>query len=371
MIIHCTTVHLRTDTRIRVKQVATLARHWPGKVSLYVQDGLGDEREGLNGFVIHDTGPRYKFRLLRMTLGAFRMYCAIRLARPHIVHFHDPELLPWAILLRLRGAKVIYDMHEDLPKQIMHKDYLTPKLSRLLSPIVNSAERLGAKFFDRLIVVVPAVQLRFNNDKTILLANFPSLIEFPELVLPLLSRTPKRFIYVGAITAVRGIFEMTEAISLISDGGASLHLLGAFADDALERKVRERGALHRVDFHGWCSRETVTKELYKSSAGLVLLHPTPQHLICYPVKMFEYMAAGLPVIASDFPLLREIIQSARCGLLVDPQNPQAIADAMQWIIDNPEEASAMGCRGRAAIEERFNWEAESEKLLNLYQQLID
>ena len=98
-IIHFTTVHLRSDTRIRVKQVATLARHWPGQVALYVQDGLGDERDDLNGFAIHDTGPRPKGRLRRMTLGAFRMYRAIRRARPRIAHFHDPELLPWALLL--------------------------------------------------------------------------------------------------------------------------------------------------------------------------------------------------------------------------------------------------------------------------------
>lgn len=351
--------------------MATLARHWPGQVALYVQDGQGDERNDRDGFAIHDTGPRPKGRLRRMTLGAFRMYRAIRRARPRIAHFHDPELLPWAILLHFRGVRVIYDMHEDLPKQIIHKDYLAPTLSRFLSVVAEAAERLAAWLFDGLIVVVPAMQSRFNNDKTVLLANFPSLAEFPELPEQLPGRTPGRFVYVGGITAVRGISEMVDAIGLVSDGRASLHLLGAFANDRLERDIRACAGWCRVDFLGWSSRETVVEELSKASAGLVLLHPTPQYVISYPVKMFEYMAAGLPVIASDFPLWREIVEGAGCGLLVDPQEPQAIAEAMQWILDNPEEAAAMGRRGRAAVEERFNWEAESEKLVALYRRLLD
>jgi len=86
--------------------------------------------------------------------------------------------------------------------------------------------------------------------------------------------------------------------------------------------------------------------------------------------MFEYMASGIPFIASDFPFWREIISDSNCALFVDPQDPQAIAGAMQWLLDNPEEAAAMGRRGRAAVEERYNWEAESGKLIALYRRLL-
>lgn len=369
-IVHFTTVHSRTDTRIRVKQVATLSRCWPGQVALFVADGLGNEKDAHDAFDIHDIGRRPQGRLRRMTLGAFRMYRAIRRARPRIAHFHDPELLPWAVLLHFYGIKVIYDMHEDLPKQLLHKDYLPLVISRVLSVVMEKVEVLAARMFDGLIVVVPSMEARFKNDKLVLIANFPRLSEFPSLSGQKNRPIPGRFVYVGGITTARGISEMTDAIGLVNDDRASLRLLGAFANDLLERGTRARGGWRRVVFLGWSSRDTVIEELSRASAGLVLLHPTPQYVISYPVKMFEYMAAGLPVIASDFPLWREIVESSGCGLLVDPRDPKAIAGAMQWILDHPEEAAAMGRRGRASVEAHFNWEAESENLIAVYRRLM-
>jgi glycosyltransferase involved in cell wall biosynthesis len=110
--------------------------------------------------------------------------------------------------------------------------------------------------------------------------------------------------------------------------------------------------------------------LSKVRAGLVTLHPTPAYLEAYPVKMFEYMAAGLPVIASDFPLWRSIITKEQCGLLVDPLDPKALAKAMRWVLENPVEAEAMGRRGREAVLTTYNWDAEAAKLKVLYRKIL-
>jgi glycosyltransferase involved in cell wall biosynthesis len=82
------------------------------------------------------------------------------------------------------------------------------------------------------------------------------------------------------------------------------------------------------------------------------------------------MEAGLPVIASNFPLWRQIIEKYDCGILVDPLNPLEISDAMRWILDHPEEAIKMGARGREAVLREFNWDAESLKLTECYERLI-
>ena len=82
------------------------------------------------------------------------------------------------------------------------------------------------------------------------------------------------------------------------------------------------------------------------------------------------MAMGLPVIASNFPLYREIAEGAKCGICVDPLNPEEIAGAIRCIIEHPAEAEQMGKNGRKVVEERYNWGMEEKKLLYLYQELL-
>jgi len=91
------------------------------------------------------------------------------------------------------------------------------------------------------------------------------------------------------------------------------------------------------------------------------------HLNALLNKMFEYMAAGLPVIASNFPLWRDIIEGNGCGIMVDPKSPEEIAKAVEYLIDNPQEAKVMGENGRKAVEEKYSWNPEGEKLLALYK----
>ena len=113
----------------------------------------------------------------------------------------------------------------------------------------------------------------------------------------------------------------------------------------------------------------MAEPLAAARAGLVVLHDTPNHINSQPIKLFEYMSVGLPVIASAFPIWREFVESTESGLLVDPTNPQAIREVMRWILDHPEESEAMGRRGRRAVESRLNWEHEARKLISLYRQI--
>ncbi|WP_322522346.1 glycosyltransferase family 4 protein [Guyparkeria halophila] len=370
MIIHFSTVHARTDTRIRVKQVASLAGAFDERVALYVQDGKGNERDEAHGIEVMDTGLPSGGRLARMTKGAWRMYRAVRRARPSVAHFHDPELIPVGLALKFSGIKVVYDVHEDVPRQILGKHWISPWLRRPVAGLVEGVEWVAARVFDGVVTATPTISARFPSKKTVTVQNFPIL---GELVLPEstpFSERPLHVVYVGGITAARGAVEMVDALERVTNDQVRLQLGGTFTPVGRENEVSALPGWSRVVAHGWVDRITVAELLGNVRAGLVLFHPAPNHMDAQPNKMFEYMAAALPVIASDFPLWRKIIDGARCGLLVDPLDPQAIAEAIDWILMHPEEAEAMGRRGRKAVESTYNWERESETLINFYKQLL-
>lgn len=370
MIIHFTTVHSRDDSRIRYKQVASLSKELKQDVRIYVQDGLGNETDAVLGYKIVDTGPRAK-RLKRMTFGAFRMINAVRKARPSIAHFHDPELLPWAVLLRLWGIMVVYDVHEDYPQAIQHNRRL-PKLARItLPPVVRFVEWIGSLFLSGIVTVTPKINERFPKRKTIMIRNFPDLSEFDIAKITPIAVRPEKFAYVGTITLNRNILAMVDAVQGLGSVQARLWLAGTFNIAEDEQSARALPGWERVHFEGRVSREGVARILASSRAGLVVLKPVAHEMETYPIKLFEYMAAGLPVISSDFPIWREIVEGAKCGLLVDPEKTNEITEAMQWILDHPEDAQEMGRSGRQAALEYYNWDREAERLVSFYQNLLD
>jgi glycosyltransferase involved in cell wall biosynthesis len=371
MIIHCTVVHARTDTRIRIKEVRTLASELPRQVALFVLDGQGCEIDGVGGFDIVDIGKPFSARALRMTIGVWRMYRAVKARRPIIVHFHDPELIPMGLCLRLSRIKVIYDVHENVPQQLRGKYWIPKVLRRPLSWIVGRLEWWAGKVLSAFVAATPSIARRFPEDKTCTVQNFPITGELIEPVSRPYHQRPPHFAFIGGISAVRGIFEMIAGIEQVSSPLARLQMAGGFQPEELLSRAKQRPGWARVDYHGWAARTKVAQILGSVRAGLVLFHPMPNHVDSQPNKLFEYMAAGLPVIASDFPLWRELIDGVGCGLLVNPNDSLAITGALEWILDHPNEAAVMGERGRAAVEQRLNWDVEARKLVTLYRLLLE
>src|SRR5690606_27542083 len=111
-------------------------------------------------------------------------------------------------------------------------------------------------------------------------------------------------------------------------------LAGTFADERLKVAIAGAPGSNKVQFLGFLPRDGVARVLNQSIAGLVTLHPTPAYLNSLPIKMFEYMSAGLPVIASNFPLWREIVESNDCGICVDPLDSEQIAAAIDFLAEN-------------------------------------
>ncbi|MCA1246225.1 glycosyltransferase family 4 protein [Massilia sp. MS-15] len=363
-IVHLSSAHPRSDTRIFVKQCRSLASQGH-EVSLVVADGLGDAY--VDGIPITDVG-RSRGRRERMLRSTWRVGRAAMALDADVYQLHDPELLPVGLRLRFAGRKVVFDAHEDVPTQLLDKPYLSPFGARLLAASYGLLEKAALRRFDGVLAATALIRDRLSriHPRTIEVNNFPCTEEFC-----VASDTGPRehFCYVGSISAIRGVRELVKACALLR-APARLSLAGSFAEPELEAEVARYPGWNRVDALGHLDRQGVAAVMSGAFAGLVTLLPTASYRDALPVKMFEYMAAGIPVIASDFPLWRNIVEGNRCGLCVDPHDPAAIAAAIDFLADKPALAREMGARGRRAVLERYNWENEAGKLAAFYTDLL-
>lgn len=362
-----TSVHQAKDVRIFEREARSLVSG--GYDVTIVAPHVSDE---LVSSIRIRALPRVPGRLHRFTSTVWEAYRAACSECANVYHFHDPELIPIALLLKLRGKRVVYDVHEDVPRDIMMKAWILPILRRPAAMGAAAVHFISAIAFDRVIAATPVIAARFPGGKAVVIQNFPWLESSNGVAPKPYSRRESLLAYVGGISRERGVLEMVRALALLDAApGARLVLAGEFDGSELKAELGRTRGFERVDHRGWLSRDAVSALLGTVRAGLVLFHPFQSHVEAQPNKLFEYMAAGLPVIASDFPLWRTIVEDAGCGLLVDPLDPAKIANAIEWILCHPDEAEEMGRRGLAAVRSKYNWNQESQKLLSLYSGLVD
>jgi glycosyltransferase involved in cell wall biosynthesis len=315
--------------------------------------------------------PKAEGRVQRLTRTLWHVYRKATKMKADVYHLHDPELIPVGLLLRARSKKVVYDVHEDLPRCMPYKPYLPKWIGKSLARTVEIFENFASRFFSALVTATPGIANRFCalNQKTVIVHNYPLKRELslvPEV--PWESREMS-VAYVGSSVSIsRGAKEIVAAMGLLpADFKTTLEMLGPFHPPELEEELSKDPGWSRVRTHGFVGRAEVAGLLARVRAGLVVLHPEPNYVASKPIKMFEYMAAGIPVISSDFPLWRQIVDGAKCGICVNSFDSNQISKAIEFLLTHSGEAEAMGRRGRQAVIERYNWDLEEAKLLNLYQ----
>jgi len=364
-VVHLTSVHPATDVRILLKECRTLARAGYDVVLVAPHP----RAETLEGVRIRPL-RRWSWRPARMTLG---IAAVLRLALAEggdLFHLHDPELLPVGAVLRALGRTVVYDMHENVPKALTSKAWLPLGLGRDVSRLWRQAE-------SALLCGMPVVFAERSYPADYPRVRHSAVVE--NLPLPELTRMQRQpnevftFVYVGSVARARGIDAMLDAVERLRAEGRRVWFdcVGPIYDSALARELEERTARlgDHVTLHGRLGSQEAMAVVARGHVGVALLQPRPNYVESFPTKMFEYMAIGLPVVVSDFPLYREVVEGSECGLAVEPTGAHA-AEAIGWLMDHPDEVARMGARGRTAVMDRYNWTTEGNKLLALYEELL-
>lgn len=362
-VVMLTTVHSAMDERIFDKEAKTLTN---SNFSVCII-GNHTQSECIDGVWI-EALPRQKNRAMRLLLGWTVLKLALR-CRGALFIFHDPELFGVATILRILKNKVVYDCHENVALVFLQKSWVPLPLRWLLFPAVAAFEWLGARLMSGVIVVTEQMLKRFPQNQTVLVRNYPTdrtratVQEGPPIHL-----RKNVVIYSGGLNHVRGIRELVEAYSGLEAEWGELILVGPCGDPSLEDYLLN-SLPSNVRWLGLKKFQEVLQLYQTAKLGVVALHPTTNHRKSLPIKLFEYMAAGLPVIASDFPEWRTLVEN--CGVMVDPLNVLEIRAAVRSLLSNDEKLKEMSRNAREKVSAFYRWENEGRRLTEFCAGLLD
>jgi glycosyltransferase involved in cell wall biosynthesis len=365
-ICHFSSAHQGLDIRIYRKQCLSLARAGFDTHLVIAASAAEIAEAATHGVAVHPLAPA-RGRLGRILFQSWRCYRRARALDAEVYHFHDPELIPYGLLLHWQGKKVIIDLHEDLRGDIHSKHWIPPMLRRAIGTAARRLEHAAARRLSAVVAATPFIGKLFEHSagRLAIIHNYPMVDELADAPSP--GQAARDCVcYVGAIDDIRGIREAVRALETVD---CKLLLAGRFGSAALREEVGRYPGWLQVEECGFVDRARVAQIMARSFCGLVTFHPVPNHIHSLPIKLFEYMSAGVPVIASDFPLWRQIIEDADCGLCVDPNQPEQIAAAINHLRANPALAKKMGNNGRRAVETKYRWDREAVTLVALYGQV--
>lgn len=362
--IHLTSTHRPFDTRVFQKECRSLAKAGY-KVTLIVPHTEDVVVDGVQIRAV-PLPANGRERLKKTTRDVYK--AALRENPDAIFHFHDGELLPYMLLLKLRGRRVIYDAHEDSPRQMLYQHWIPRPLRRPIGWFMWILEWIAGRMLNHVIAAEPVIADYFPPHKVSLVRNYPMLEEFAACQTVPYAGRPPHIGFAGGISAVRGVTELVAALDNVN-AATRLQLAGTFYPKDLQTKVENMPGWSRVDFKGWIDRTGLMHLLSNVQVGVITRHPIDRHMSAFPTKLFEYMAAGLPVVVSDLPTIRPIVEKHKCGLLVNPLKPEEIAAGLQTLLDDPKKAEQMGQRGYKAITEHYNWDNEVKTLLTVYRSI--
>ena len=366
-VLHVTTAHRPHDPRIVYKQCPALTDEYE------VWCAIPDADPQVASNVRFISLPYYEQVIRRILITCPLIVWRCWKLRPDVVHFYVPEFIPFAFLFRLRGARLIYEVQENLFKKLHLK---TKNRGWLLDKAFVWLDHLARRYcyciFTEHGYLTTYTNLRKPSVVVYNYASLPLLEPFQRPYLP--RKQPATFFYIGWLSMERAVDTLLAALAKLNTKSIPffVHLFGrqTFKQEILEVNSDYQQVRTRLRFWGCTDQKTALTYAEGAVAGLALLKPVGDYPESYTTKLFEYMALGLPVVTADFPLYKDVVERHQCGFCVDPYDADAVAHALTYLIDHPAEAEQMGKRGRNAVEQHYNWVTEAAKLRAFYGRVL-
>jgi len=377
-ICHISTVHNLFDTRIFYKECKSLANAGY-EVYLIATHDMEEIIDGVHIIPLPERKGRFYRFFIKDWLALFK---AIKL-NARVYHFHDPELIFVGLILKFFRKKVIYDVHEDYRTSIPLKGWISFPFRHFIVRLFDFFERIGIRCFDRIIFAEEYYKNLYfvPEENSIDLLNYPivgSATVRNDASIMILRKNAFKLIYSGNISKDRGIYNIINSFIVLSKirMDVDLYLIGYtpsdvfnYIDDIIvKEKLTERVLI--VGENEYIKREIIDSYYEYMDISIALIPPDPHYYNKLLTKFYEYMQYGLPIVASDFPVWEEFLCNNQCGITVNPMDPVNVAETIIYLLENSDERRKMGGNGRQSVMKRYNWKTESNKLINLYKELL-
>lgn len=357
-ICHVTSLHSPDDARIFHKECVSLAKHH--EVWLIAPNVEDYEKGGVK--VVGVTLPEGRLKRL---FALNKVYEKAKEIDADVYHFHDPELASIGIRMKRLGKTIIFDSHEDVPMQILTKEWVPKMLRKPLSVTYAAYEKRKLRQYDALVTVTPTIteRLRTINPNTYQITNFPEYKELEDH-----RQWGRKICFTGGVAEKYMHHIILDAIQ---DIDVKYILAGPCNPESYMSILQSKRGWEKVDYRGIIKREDCVPLMQECMVGMAVLDYLPN--VGYRkgtlgvLKIFEYMQAGIPIIATDFDLWKEIIEGNQCGICVNPFDTKAISDAIVFFLNHPDKAKEMGDKGKEIVKKHYSWESQEQVLFQMYE----
>ncbi len=359
-----TTVHNRFDGRIFHRQAITL-KNAGYKITFLVPGNFNGIEEGIH--IISFPVLRNKYKRLLSNIRIVRT--ALKL-KADMYHFHDPDFILYGVILKwISKQVVIFDVHEDFSLVLLEGEWIPKWLRKIYSTVYRFVEKFASKFFDGLITATDHIHTLFPKEKSIVVHNYP---ENNNIRLNRNNTIPNSLVFIGGLTPIRGIEEMLKAVVISQDKlPIEIHIYGQFTDMDYEKKIMSIYNYEYIHFHDVLPMNEMYQKVSQYSAGIICYLPLPNHIESMPNKIFEYMMLGLPIIGTNFPLWKKIIDENGCGLTCNSSNSKEISDCILSLFSDANELENKARTSSIVYNNHYSWGNEKQLLLNFYSSFLE